>query len=268
MRSRFLCPLILIALLASQQSLAQSSSNAAKLFERGMNALEGSSTSQNNLAGVDLIRSSAQLSYAPAQVALGYLYDSGTFVAAEPDQALDWYRKAAQQDDPLAEWLVGRLLFAGSGTLHDLNAAAQWLEKAAGHGDPFGEYLLGRVELERSHFAKAADWFHQASMQGLPQAQQYYGRALEQGRGVDLNKFDAYVWLLVSYDAGNSTVTNDLQSLEGDLGSTALEQAKSKARDLEGKVARASVARGCTGWPGEFGLIPDPPPLQVQRFCR
>jgi uncharacterized protein len=265
--SRIFIQVAVFALLTSQFLSAQSP-NAPKLFERGMNALEGSSAGHDNLAAVDLLRSSADLGYAPAQVALGYLYDTGTILAAESGQAQEWYRKAAQQDDPLAEWLLGRLIFAGTGTLHDLNEAARWLEKAAAHGDPFGEYLLGRVELERSHYALAADWFRQASMLGLPQAQQYYGRALAQGRGVELNKFDAYVWLLISYDAGNNTITNDLQSLEADLGSTALEQAKTKARQLEGTVGRSAAAHACTGWPGEFGAIPDPPPLQLQRFCR
>jgi hypothetical protein len=64
------------------------------------------------------------------------------------------------------------------------------------------------------------------------------------------------------------SVANDLQELEGQLGSTQLEQAKTRARELEQTVTRSVVAHGCTGWSGEFGNVPAPPPPDVQRFCR
>lgn len=68
--------------------------------------------------------------------------------------------------------------------------------------------------------------------------------------------------------AGNSAVAADLQQLEADLGSNQVEQAKTKARKLESFVARAVVAKGCTGWAGDVDPIPTPPPPAVQRFCR
>ncbi len=76
------------------------------------------------------------------------------------------------------------------------------------------------------------------------------------------------MWLLVSLDAGNQAVATDLQQLEADLGSNQVEQAKTKAFELEKSVARAVVARGCTGWPGEFDAMPAPPTPDLQRFCR
>lgn len=241
----------------------------SQLYEKGMSALIGSGVSRNDLNATEYIRSSAELGYAPAQVVLGYFYDTGTILAREPQQAAVWYKKAADQDDILAEWLLGRLIFAGQTTTRDLNEANDWFTKAASHDDPFGEYLLGMVRLERSDYTAAAEWFRKAARKGLPQAQHQLGELLKDGKGVNNDKFEAYVWLLVSFDAsGNRTNAADLQQLEADLGANQVEQAKLRARELESSVTRAVVAKGCTGWRGEFDAIPTPPTPDLQRFCR
>lgn len=80
--------------------------------------------------------------------------------------------------------------------------------------------------------------------------------------------FEAYVWLLMSYDGGIRDAMTDLQTLEAELSSTQVEQAKSKAREREGTMSRSAAAHSCTGWPGEFDVIPSPPPPDLQRFCR
>jgi TPR repeat protein len=189
-------------------------------------------------------------------------------VSQNSGQAADWYKKAAKQDDRLAEWLLGRLYYTGSGIPRDLNAAESWLEKAANQDDPFGQQLLGLVRLEKNDYANASGWFRKAAMQGLPQAQAQLGELLKDGRGVTPDKFEAYVWLSVSLDAGNQSVAADLAALEGALGNNRVEESKSKARDLEQTVSRAVVSRGCSGWAGEFDLVPKPPTPDMQRFCR
>jgi len=242
--------------------------NAHQLYEKGMNSLMGVGISRNDLNALDYLRRSAELGYPQAQVVVGYLYDTGSVVTQDSGQAADWYRKAAKQDDRLADWLLVRLYYTGNGVPRDLNAAETWLQRAANQGDPFGQQLLGSIRLERNDYPKAAEWFRKAAMQGMPQSQAQLGHLLKDGRGVTADKFEAYVWLLVSFDAGNQVVAAELAALEGELGSNRVGEAKSKARDLEKTVSRAVVARGCSGWPGEFDLVPAPPPADIQRFCR
>ena len=242
--------------------------NAPQLFNKGMNALLGSSASRNDVTALDSFHRSAELGYAPAQVVLGYLYQTGTIVTAEPMQAFDWYKRAAGQDDPLAEWLVGYMIYTGAVPPRDLNEASLWFQKAAAHNDPFGEYLLGRVKLDRKDYPGAAIWLQKAAIQGVPQAQQQLGLLLLQGRGVPEDRFGAYVWLLLSSETSHRSLNYDLQALEADLGSNQVEQAKSKARELEASYNRTVVAHGCTGWDGELLAIPAPPPPSIQRFCR
>jgi TPR repeat protein len=242
--------------------------DAPQLFDKGMNALTGSNATRNGANAIEYFHRSADLGYLPAESVLGYLYETGTFTAKEPGQALSCYKKGAQQGDPLAQWLAGRLIYSGMVAPRDLNEAAGYLQSAAEHGNPFGQYLLGQIKLERQDYPKASALFRAAAQQGLPQAQQQFAKLLRDGQGVPRDKVEAYVWMLVSNDAGNHDVAADMQALEADLGSTQVEQAKSRARELEGSVSRSVAAHGCTGWPGEFATVPAPPPPDLQKFCR
>jgi TPR repeat protein len=267
---RLATAVLLLCLISGPGIYAQSSAmglNASQLFEKGMNNLIRVGANHSDLNAVDYIRRSAELGYAPAQVVLGYLYDTGNRLSQNSGEAADWYKKAAKQDDHLAAWLLGRLYYTGFGIPCDLSAAESWLQKAADQGDPFGQYLLGMSRVERNDYSQAAEWFRKAAMQGLPQAQQQLGELLLQGKGVNTDKFEAYVWLLMSFEAGKRGVANELQSLEAELGTNKVEEAKTKARELQEKASRAVVAHGCV-WPGYENTVPLPPPPDVQRFCR
>ena len=271
MRGQAFAVLVISAVIASSPCSAQSTASAlnpSDLFDKGMNALEGSSATRSDPNAIEYIRRSAERGFAPAQVVLGYFYETGRATAPDPRAAFEWYKKAAEQDDPLAQWQVGRMIYAGLVSARDLNEARTWLEKSAEHNDPFAQYLLGRIALERNDYLHSAKRFKQAGEQGLPQAQQRLALLMRDGQGVPQNKFDSYVWLLISNDAGMPSLTPDLQALEAELGSTRTEEAKTKARLLETSVTRSVVAHGCSGWPGEFDAIPAPPPPTLQKFCR
>jgi len=254
--------------LFSALSFAQSSSPDA-LYERGMDAITGIGPSRNDAQGIDYFRRSSDLGYGPAQIALGYYYETGSFLARDPSQALDLYRKAAQQGgDPLAAWLTGRLYFLGGPVPRDLDAAQKWLKIAADRNNAYGAYFLGRMMADRD-YNKAPALYKIAADQGLPQAQYFYAKTLKDGRGVPQDRLTAYVWFTVAVDAGYSAANNDLNELDGGgfLTPDQIAQAKAKARDLEQIAIRAVTARGCSGWDGEFDEYPTPPPPKLQRFC-
>ena len=123
MRRRVSHLVLAVFLLLPALSSAQSP-NAPRLFELGMDALLGVGPDRDEQSAIDYIRRSADLGYPPAEVVLGYFYETGTIVPSEAGQAAVWYKKAAQQDDPLGEWLLGRLIFTG-GIQRDLNEAAR-----------------------------------------------------------------------------------------------------------------------------------------------
>jgi|SRR5580704_220171 TPR repeat protein len=258
--------LALTSLLSAQEPSGRI--DAAALFEKGMNGILGSGYSRTDLTALEYFRNSADLGYAPAQVVMGYFAETGLLRPQDFHEAVTWYAKAAKQDDPLAEWVLGRCYFTGDGELRDLSEAEKLLQKAANAGSPFGMYLLGEVKLQRQDYVSAVKWFRPASEQGLPQAQKQLGLLLKQGRGVPEDKPQAYMWLLLSFEAGNKSVGDDVKQLEAELGSNLIEQLKTKARHLQDTASRSVAAHGCTGWPGEFDDIPTTPPPDLQRFCR
>ena len=264
----FRAQLILLFVLIGVVCFAQNNSPEA-LYQRGMDAISGAGPSRNDLQALDYFRRSAELGYAPAQVALGYLYDTGTLTAGSQSQAVDWYRKAADQDDVLAEWLLGRAYYTGGGIQQDLNAAQKWLALATDRGNPFGAYYLALV-MENRDYAKAPALYKLAADQGLPAAQYNYAKALKNGRGIEMDRFTAYVWFVIALDAGYSPAEAGLAELDGGgfLSTSQISDAKQKARELERTVVRAVNAKGCTGWDGELDQFPTPPPPKIQRFCR
>jgi TPR repeat protein len=255
--------LVLLSTIASAQS-----SSPDSLYERGMDAITGVGPSRNDSLGIDYFRRSSDLGYGPAQIALAYYYETGTFLAREPGQAVDLYRKAAQQGDPLAGWLAGRLYFLGIGGVADRDAAQKWLKLSADQNNAYGAYYLGRLMADRD-YTKAPKLYKIAADQGLPQAQYFYAKALKDGRGIPLDRFAAYIWYSIAADAGYAAAGPDLGELNngGYLTTDQIEQAKAKARDMEQVVIRAVTARGCSGWDGEFDEFPTPPPPKLQRFC-
>lgn len=256
----------LVLFSASAFAQAALGTNAPRLFDQGLDALAGIGVGQNDLNAIDYFRRSADLGYAPAQTVMGYFYETGVKVTADPNAAAEWYKKAAKQDDRVGEWLLGRLYYTAA-IPRDLDAAETWLKRAANQGDPYGAYLLGLVKLERNDYVSAAAMFRKAAMLGIPLAQQQLGELLKDGKGIDADKTQAYAWLLVSYDAGNRNAANSLPAIEAAIGAAQVTAAKAKARDLEQTATRAVVARGCTGWPGEFDAVPTAPPPDIQRFC-
>lgn len=260
--------LFAIFVLVSAAAMAQSTSPDA-LYERGLDAITGVGASHNDMLGIDYFKRSSDLGYGPAQIALAYYYETGTIITGNQGQpSLDLYKKAAQQGDPLAAWLAGRRYFLGNRVPRDLDAARKWLKLAADQNNAFGAYYLGRVMADLD-YAKAPALYKIAADQGLPQAQYFYGKALKDGRGIALDRFNAYVWLTVAVDAGYSAADSDLNELHGGgyLTMDQIAQARNQARELEQVVIRAVTARGCSGWQGEFDEFPTPPPPNLQRFC-
>ena len=268
MRLAWVSRLVLMVALTVISSFGQNASSK-DIYQRGLNAFAGGPLSRSDFRGFDDIRRAADMGYAPAQFTLGYMLETGTYTGGGLSDAVNWYRKAAEQGDRLAQWNLGRCYYTGTGVATDLDKAELWLKQAADQGDPFGQYLLGRVKQDRSSYEQAARFFDESAHQGLPQAQVRLARMLKEGRTPGgVNKYKAYVWFLVAQTAGDNTVANDVSELEGQLGSTSIEKAKTEAYDLGQQTTRAAVARGCTGWQGELDTVPQPPPVGVQQFCR
>jgi TPR repeat protein len=241
-------------------------SSPAKEFETGLGYLSGVS-GQNVAEGLRHIRSSADQGYAPAQDALGAMYDEGQFVTRDPQQAISWYKKAASQGDNLAAMALGYFYFTGVGVSRDLDAAKKWFSTAADSGDPISQYYIGLIA-EQKDYTKAPDLFRKAAQQGLVQAQVKLAAALDSGRGVTRDPVESFIWYLIAADPGGAPVSTEAAKLEAEIGSTAAQQARERAVSLRVETNRARNSLGCFDWPGREQTQPTPPPLSAQPSCR
>ncbi len=85
----------------------------------------------------------SDMGYAPAQVALGLLFQYGDGGFADPAGAMQLYERAAKQNDARAMTLIAGLHASGQGLRQDEKEAEAWLRRAAATGEPVGLNALG-----------------------------------------------------------------------------------------------------------------------------
>ena len=69
-----------------------------------------------------------------AQLALGYMYESGEGVAEDDKQAVYWWTKAAEQGFDAAQYTLGHTYYIGEGVAEDYVMAHMWWNIAAANG--------------------------------------------------------------------------------------------------------------------------------------
>jgi cell division septation protein DedD len=124
----------------------------------------------NFASALTIWRPLAEAGNADAQFNVAQAYRLGRGVAADPKQAMDWYRKAAEQEHPQAAATYGLMLYQGG----DKQGAIPWLQKAADRGDPRALYVVATAQFNGDPLPK--DWIGayarmtRAAASGLPQA--------------------------------------------------------------------------------------------------
>ncbi|MFN7039397.1 MAG: tetratricopeptide repeat protein [Alphaproteobacteria bacterium] len=87
---------------------------------------------------------SAKQGYAPAQRALGEVYENGLYQQARDFvKAYEWYKKSAEQDDDYALNNIGMLYLNGYGVEKNYYEAFNYFVRATEKGNPLAQYNLG-----------------------------------------------------------------------------------------------------------------------------
>lgn len=115
-------------------------------------------------------RKAAEQGDADAQLLLGTMYATGTGVAKDDAQAVQWYRKAAEQRNAGAQRNLGVMYENGRGVTKDDAQAVQWYRKAADQGNAGAQVNLAWMYENGLGVAKddtqAMQWYHKAADQG------------------------------------------------------------------------------------------------------
>jgi TPR repeat protein len=269
LRTRFLLIFIFLApaLLVSQELRPPAVEDQ---YRHAMSLLLADNPNQSDRdQAVALLRAAASRNYAPAETALGTIYQQGILVTQDVGQAVAWYRKAADQRDWIAQFSLGRIYFLGLGTAVDTTAAKKWFTQAADAGDSGSAFFLGLLNDRDSapDYVSAAKWYRFAAERGNPFAQERLARLLREGLGVKQDRQEAYAWLLVSVEFGNDQAREKLSAMEGDLGKSGSDAARKQALEMRERIL-GYTRNDCAAWDGQYGESPTAPPLNSQLSCQ
>ena len=121
-----------------------------------------------------LVRKAADDGNAKAQLFLGLMYETGTGVPKDDQQAVAWSRKAAEQGHAAAQRSLGVMYANGRGVPKDDQQAVAWSRKAAEQGNAAAQSNLGLMYAIGTGVPKddqqAYFWWLLSSAQGYEQA--------------------------------------------------------------------------------------------------
>ena len=120
---------------------------AQELFER----------KDKDVECADLLRQSAELGNARAQVSYGLFLCNGIGTTLDPASGVEWFRKAADRNCPEAFCELGICYEKGVGVERDFDKAIEWYKKAQGAGFADAQSSIIRVEKAKALEAAAAE---------------------------------------------------------------------------------------------------------------
>ena len=175
-------------------------------------------------SSTDLLRQSAELGNAWAQLYYGGSLKKGIGTEQNLPAAVEWFRKSAEQNCSIAFYELGVCYENGEGVERDLDEAEAWYRKAKDAGiEPDAQEALdrvGKLKEESTPDGKAlalyqealelfdrqdkdvecADLLRQSAELGYVWAQLFYGRFLCKGIGTALDPASAVEWFRKAAD--------------------------------------------------------------------
>lgn len=170
----------------------------------------------NKRLGLDIsaLKQQAQGGDANAQYKLGRSYMTGSGVAQDYEQALEWSTKAAKQGSADAEFLMGYMHEHGLGVKKDYGKAFLYYSSAAKDGHSTAQNNLGsmyeRGEGLRKNLVEAAAWYQKAADQRDPVAQCNLASIYLLGKGTTKNDEQAAVWFKAAAELGYAPAEENL----------------------------------------------------------
>ena len=146
---------------------------------------------------------------APAQRALGSLYERGQGVEKNAENAFEWTKKAAEQNDPVAMFNLACYHDKGFGAKKNQQTALTWYRKAAEYGHPEAAALIaslietGDRGLEKD-MDEAVRWYQIAANRGNVLAMGRLAWLYSTGTGVPQDAAFAFQYFLKAAQGGNA----------------------------------------------------------------
>ncbi len=144
---------------------------------------------------------SAQANYAPAAVALGFIYDT---VDDDYQHALTGYEQAAKSGDSVGQFNAGLVYETGKGRAVDIEKAKDLYLHAAEQGHIQAMVQLAGIYLNSDDQKQALSWYKKAAELGDRDAMYQLGLLSETGVAAKLDYADAVKYYQQASDKGNA----------------------------------------------------------------
>ena len=190
---------------------------------------------------------------AEAQNALGILHYKGNGMPQNYPEAAQWFMRAAEQGNVRAQFNLGvmwsRFCHPDSQPENpDFNfaKAEEWYRRAAQRKHAGAQNNLGLMYAEgkvrgtlkrETRDKEAVEWYSRAAWQGNALAQGNLGVCYLKGKGVEINKFEAHIWLHLAKHAGVKGV-DILWDLHGPLPDHERRESEEEAKRRGEKIRR------------------------------
>jgi hypothetical protein len=190
---------------------------------------------KNQAEAVKWLRKAAEQGHPGAQATLGYMYERGYGIKADPAEAAKWYRKAADQNHDDGLFNLGRAYEHGIGVSTDLSQARAYYTRAVAAGSTAardalaqlgkgpepsrpgpGQFDEGVRLYQAKDYAGAARIFMKLAEKGDAKAQLQIGYQYQYGQGLKKGSEEAAMWYRKSADQGNTAGQSNLGNLYED----------------------------------------------------
>lgn len=214
----------------SGSSRSMPESAAISQYGRGVAFLSGKSGVRDYKQALYWLLKSAELNYAPAQVAVARIYFNGLGVTADAREGASWFRKAAEQGYSPAQVSIGLLYRNGEGVSRDYAVAMNWFKKAAAKGDAYAAVSLGFMYAQGQGVERdakqALSWFERAAETGDPAAQSVLGGVYVDGSLTAPDYVEAYKWFSLAASGGDESAQLQLGKLERKMSPASVQSAQ------------------------------------------
>ena len=213
-------------------------SNAAAMTNLAVASMAGWGGRPDTGAALYWLNAAADRRYGPAFYDLGILYFKACGVRQDLAEAFRFFELGAKGGYAAAQVNLGYFYDHGLGVAQDQAAAAHWYLLAAESGEAQAQYNLGDLYLHGEGIPRdesiAFTWFQKAALQGHTGARIMVGSMLAAGRGTSKDLAGAYFWILGSVLQGDPRGVPLLRTLEHQLPGAEIEEAKARAKLLQG----------------------------------
>ncbi|CUS34678.1 SEL1-like repeat protein [Candidatus Nitrospira nitrificans] len=184
---------------------------------------------KNRTEAAKWFRKAAEQNHGAAAAILGYLYERGDGVKADPAEAAKWYCKSADQNNSDGLFNLGRAYEHGIGLSKDIGQARTYYQKAMVAGSRDARQALAALGkgpepmtaaqsqfdegvrlYKASDFAGAVKVFQKLADRGDAKAQLQMGYQYEHGEGVRKNDDEAARWYRKAAEQGNAVAQSNL----------------------------------------------------------